>query len=171
MKSLWNKFLPLLMLLVLWNCASRKVDISKSNEDKQRQEQIEKQQDSTAVIHTIEQSQVKILEQNIALDIVPVGEWVDFSISYKGEQLKGRTNGKIHLQNTQKQENKEELKNTKETTLKHTKEHKSIQEHTKSKNKEKHTEKKGVDWGFILPLIGFAVLILWYLGSHVKNKI
>ena len=169
MKSLWNKFLPLLILFVLWNCSSRKVDLSKSHEDKQRQEQIEKQQDSTAVIHTIEQSQIKILEQNIALDIIPVSEWVDFSISYKGEQLKGRTNGKIHLQNTQKQEDKEELKNTTETTLKHTKEHKTIQEHTKSKNKEKHTEKKGVDWGFILPLIGFAVLILWYLGSYVKK--
>ena len=119
------------------------------------------------MIHTIEQSQIKILEQNIALDITPIGEWVDFSISYKGEQLKGRTNGKIHLQDTQKQEDKEELKNTTETTQKHTKEHKTIQEHTKSKNKEKHSEKKGVDWGFILPLIGFAVLILWYLGSYV----
>lgn len=171
MKSLWNKFLPLLILFVLWNCTSRKVDISKSHEDKQRQEQIEKQQDSTAVIHTIEQSQVKILEQNIALDITPVGEWVDFSISYKGEQLKGRTNGKIHLQNTQKQEDKGELKNTKETTLKHTKEHKTIQERTQTQNKEKHSEKEGIDWGFILPLIGFAVLILWYLGSYVKNKI
>ena len=110
MKSLWNKFLPLLILFVLWNCTSRKVDISKSHEEKQLQEQIEKKQDSTAVIHTIEQSQVKILEQNIALDIVPVSEWVDFSIFYKGEELKGRTNGKIHLQNTQKQEDKEELK-------------------------------------------------------------
>ena len=171
MKSLWNKFLPLLILFVLWNCSSRKVDISKSHEDKQRQEQIEKQQDSTAVIHTIEQSQIKILEQNIALDITPIGEWVDFSISYKGEQLKGRTNGKIHLQDTQKQEDKEELKNTTETTQKHTKEHKTIQEHTQTQNKEKHSKKKGVDWGFIVPLIGFAVLILWYLGSYVKNKI
>ena len=91
MKNLWNKFLPLLILFVLWNCSSRKVDISKSNEEKQIQEQTQKQQDSTAVIHTIEQSQVKIIEQNIALDITPVGEWVDFNISYKGEQLKGRT--------------------------------------------------------------------------------
>ena len=140
------------LFFLLYSCTSRKVDISKSHEEKQLQEQTQKQQDSTAVIHTIEQSQIKILEQNIALDITPVGEWVDFSISYKGEELKGRTNGKIHLQNTQKQEDKEELKNTTETT-------------------QKHTEKKGVDWGFILPLIGFAVLVLWYLGSYVKNKI
>ena len=159
------------LFFLLYSCTSRKVDLSKSHEEKQLQEQTQKQQDSTAVIHTIEQSQVKILEQNIALDITPVGEWVDFSISYKGEELKGRTNGKIHLQNTQKQEDKEELKNTKETTLKHTNEHKTIQEHTKSQNKEKHTEKEGIDWGFILPLIGFGILILWYLGSYVKNKI
>ena len=86
MRNLWNKFLPLLILFVLWNCSPRKVDISKNHEDKQLQEQSQKQQDSTAVIHTIEQSQVKILEQNLALDIVPVSEWVDFSILYKGEQ-------------------------------------------------------------------------------------
>ena len=159
------------LFFLLYSCTSRKVDISKSHEEKQLQEQTQKQQDSTAMIHTIEQSQVKILEQNIALDITPIGEWVDFSISYKGELLKGRTNGKIHLQNTQKQEDKEELKNTTETTQKHTKEHKTIQEHTQTQNKEKHTKKKGVDWGFIIPLIGFAVLILWYLGSYIKNKI
>ena len=158
MKSLWNKFLPLLILFVLWNCTSRKVDISKSHEEKQLQEQIEKKQDSTAVIHTIEQSQVKILEQNIALDIVPVSEWVDFSIFYKGEELKGRTNGKIHLQNTQKQEDKEELKNTTETTQKHTKEHKTIKCTPNPKTK-KNTPKKGRRLGVILPLIDFAVLI------------
>lgn len=150
--------------ILVGSCSTRKVVTTKEKVETTQQVQ-ETAEQTQEVTERNEMSEAKVeITQWLEFSIEPLGNAsADFHFFVDGKEVKGSTNGKLQVNNENKKAKGESKKSQISNKKTETKGKKQVSINQKQTIKIKNTERKSVDYWWLLLIIPFLVLgfLVW----------